>query len=85
MDLLQYLAMLCYRAGKPKAAPADPRLQPPSTYLIKSAPPRGTAKTKTHVKTNMHIIVDFGLQVGGGTVLKCCLSAVLECGGRVWD
>ncbi len=42
---------------------ADPRLPPPSTYLLADEPNRGGKKAKTHSKTNMHILIDFGLQV----------------------
>ena len=41
----------------------DPRLPPPSTYLLQAQPKRGIKKSKTHVKTNLYVLVDFGLQV----------------------
>ncbi|XP_013387842.1 small subunit processome component 20 homolog [Lingula anatina] len=43
--------------------PPDPRLHPPSTFLLTSAPPRGGIKPSGNQKTNMHILVDFGLQL----------------------
>jgi U3 small nucleolar RNA-associated protein 20 len=43
--------------------PADPRLQPESTYLLKPEPTRGLKKPKYLVKTNMYLIVEFGVQV----------------------
>ena len=43
--------------------PVDPRLPPPSTYLLKEQPKRGGKKAKTHTKTNLYLLVDFGLQV----------------------
>ncbi|XP_023930047.1 small subunit processome component 20 homolog [Lingula anatina] len=43
--------------------PPDPRLHPPSTLLLTSAPPRGGVKPSGNQKTNMHILVDFGLQL----------------------
>ena len=41
-----------------------PGARPPSTYLLESEPKRGGAKPQTNSKTNMYLIVEFGLQVG---------------------
>ncbi len=37
--------------------------RPESCLLLPQAPPRGGLKPKTHKKTNMHIVVEFGIQV----------------------
>ena len=43
---------------------SDPETRrPPSQLLLKPEPPRGGKKPKTHVKTNVSIIIEFGLQV----------------------
>ena len=41
----------------------NPRLQPTNTYIVKAEPKRGGKKPKTHAKTNLHVIVEFGFQV----------------------
>ncbi|XP_075712813.1 small subunit processome component 20 homolog [Rhinoderma darwinii] len=43
--------------------PPDPRLQPKSCLLITPPPPRGGMKAAVSTKTNMHILVDTGLQL----------------------
>ena len=53
-----------FRESEASETEADPRLQPPSSYLLKADVPRGGRKTKTHSKTNTYIIIEFGLQVG---------------------
>jgi U3 small nucleolar RNA-associated protein 20 len=52
-----------FRTAKPEETPPDPRIQPPSTLLLKTEAPRGGKKSKTFAKTNMHILVEFGLKV----------------------
>ena len=43
--------------------PPDPRAAPMSTYLLPRAPKKGGATPQVSIKTNMHLIVEFGLQV----------------------
>ena len=49
----------------------DPRLPPTSTYLLPDQPARGGKKSKTHTKTNLYVLVEFGVQVSKLT-LYCC-------------
>ncbi|XP_041354948.1 small subunit processome component 20 homolog [Gigantopelta aegis] len=48
---------------KPRKKALDPRIQPPSCLLLQPALPRGGDKPKTAKKTNIHVIVEFGLQL----------------------
>lgn len=54
---------LSRRSEKKEAPPPDPRLKPPSTFLLKKEAPRGGVKSKTFSKTNMHVMVEFGLKL----------------------
>ncbi|XP_074650347.1 small subunit processome component 20 homolog [Tubulanus polymorphus] len=51
------------KAKQAEPAPVDPTKRPPSSLLITHAAPRGGIKPKHNTKTNMHIVVEFGLQV----------------------
>ncbi|XP_064627386.1 small subunit processome component 20 homolog [Lineus longissimus] len=51
------------KAKKEAPKPQDTRLQPQSTYLIPKAPPRGGVKATNTLKTNLHVLVEFGLQL----------------------
>lgn len=48
--------------GKVKPPP-DPRAAPESTYLLLPAPKKGGTTPQVSIKTNMYLIVEFGLQV----------------------
>lgn len=47
--------------AKQQETVADRR--PPSTLLLKATTPRGSAKPKAHKSTNVHILLEFSLQV----------------------
>ena len=52
-----------YRETKEK--PEDqPGLKPQSCLLLQETPQRGGNKPKSSKKTNIHVMVEFGLQVG---------------------
>ena len=48
----------------PSPVVTDPRLPPTTTYTVQPLPSRAAPKAKTQLATNMHILVEFGLQVG---------------------
>ncbi|XP_071791922.1 small subunit processome component 20 homolog isoform X2 [Asterias amurensis] len=48
--------------GKVKPPP-DPRAAPESTYLLLPAPKKGGTTPQVSIKTNMYLIVEFGLQL----------------------
>ncbi|XP_071941723.1 small subunit processome component 20 homolog [Antedon mediterranea] len=51
------------KAKKNVQLPRNPRLQPQSTYLLPETPKRTQKMPQMSVKTNVHIIVEFGLQL----------------------
>lgn len=58
----------------PKPAKLDPRLQPSDTYLIPSEPVRGGKPANTSIKTNAHILVEFGLKLLLSELKRCKLA-----------
>ena len=59
----QCLFHRCSKDDDASKKSAPDTLRPPSQLLLKPEPKRGGKKPKTHIKTNVSIIIEFGLQV----------------------
>ena len=56
--------MLCFSEANVEKVALKPGQKPESCLLLPKAPKRGGTKAKTNKKTNIHVMVEFGLQVG---------------------
>ena len=58
------VSMFCFSEANVEKVALKPGQKPESCLLLPKAPKRGGTKAKTNKKTNIHVMVEFGLQVG---------------------
>uniref|UniRef100_W5LP94 UTP20 small subunit processome component n=1 Tax=Astyanax mexicanus TaxID=7994 RepID=W5LP94_ASTMX len=78
----QSLPLITSKNQKKQRPPPDPRLPPPSCLLLPPTPKRGGEKAAVSSKTNMHILVDTGLNLLHSSLksskINSSVSSVLE-------
>lgn len=63
VDIVYYIEENFTFREKEKTNDKDEKRKPESCLLLPATPKRGGDKPKAHKKTNIHILVEFGLQV----------------------
>ena len=58
-----YIFVLFFSEANVEKVALKPGQKPESCLLLPKAPKRGGTKAKTNKKTNIHVMVEFGLQV----------------------
>ncbi|KAI5094075.1 small subunit processome component 20-like [Silurus meridionalis] len=64
----QSLPLITSKSKQKSALPPDPRLPPPSCLLLPPTPKRGVVKAALSRQTNIHILVDTGLNLLHGSL-----------------